>query len=192
MKMRWNYLMWAAVFASTLTPGCAQTPGPRNAGIDASLLAKANASDAAAQVRIGDAYVTGSGVARDYKQAAAWYGKAAEQGNMSSELRLAGLYRDGAKGFPRDMQQAAAWYRKAAEQGDVGAQGILGVLYSMGQGVPHNDVEAYYWFDLAAAVKGPDQEKYAANRQSMGARITADELEVVQERVAQWIAAHPR
>jgi TPR repeat protein len=74
----------------------------------------------------------------------------------------------------------------------VGAQGILGVLYSMGQGVPHNDVEAYYWFDLAAAVKGPDQEKYAANRQSMGARITADELEVVQERVAQWIAAHPR
>jgi TPR repeat protein len=111
---------------------------------------------------------------------------------MSSELRLAGLYRDGAKGFPRDMQQAAAWYRKAAEQGDVGAQGILGVLYSMGQGVPRSDVEAYYWFDLAAAVKGPDQEKYAANRQLMGARITADELEGVQERVAQWIAAHPR
>jgi hypothetical protein len=26
----------------------------------------------------------------------------------------------------------------------------------------------------------------------MGARITADELEGVQERVAQWIAAHPR
>jgi TPR repeat protein len=90
------------------------------------------------------------------------------------------------------MAQAAAWYRKAAEQGNVLAQATLGLLYSMGQGVPHSDVEAYYWLDLAAAVKGPDQEKYAANRQMIGTHITADELAEVQERVAKWIAAHPR
>ena len=107
-------------------------------------------------------------------------------------MHLAALYRDGGKGFPRDMEQAAAWYRKAAEQGDVAAQGTLGVLYSIGQGVPQNDVEAYYWLDLAAAVKGPNQEQYAANRQMIGTQITADELEEVQERVAKWLAAHPR
>jgi hypothetical protein len=90
------------------------------------------------------------------------------------------------------MVQAAAWYGKAAEQGNVGAQATLGVLYSMGQGVPRNDVEAYYWLDLAASVKGPDQEKYAANRQIIGTHITADELADVQERVAQWLTAHPR
>jgi hypothetical protein len=90
------------------------------------------------------------------------------------------------------MEQAAVWYRKAAEQGDVGAQGTLGVLYSMGQGVPHDDVEAYFWFDLAASEKGPNQEKYAANRQMIGMRITADELADVQDRVAAWKAAHPR
>jgi hypothetical protein len=62
----------------------------------------------------------------------------------------------------------------------------------MGQGVPHSDVEAYYWLDLAASVKGPDQEKYAANRQMIGTHITADELADVEERVANWLAAHPR
>jgi hypothetical protein len=107
-------------------------------------------------------------------------------------MHLAALYRDGGKGFPRDMAQAAAWYRKAAEQGDVTAQGTLGVLYSMGQGVPHSDVEAYYWLDLAAAVKGPKQEQYAANRQMIGTHITTDELAEVEERVAKWLAAHRR
>jgi len=84
------------------------------------------------------------------------------------------------------------WYRKAAEQGDVSAQGTMGVLYSMGQGVAHDDVEAYFWLDLAASVPGPDQEKYAANRQMIGTHITADELADVEDRVTAWKAAHPR
>jgi TPR repeat protein len=62
----------------------------------------------------------------------------------------------------------------------------------MGQGVPQSDVEAYFWFDLAAAVKTANQDRYIANRQNVGTRITADELEAVQERVKKWKAAHPR
>jgi TPR repeat protein len=107
-------------------------------------------------------------------------------------MHLAVLYRDGGKGFPRDMAQAAAWYRKAADQGDPSAQGTLGMLYTVGQGVDRSDVEAYYWLDLAADVKGPNQAQYAANRQVVGTRITADELADVQDRVAKWKAAHPR
>lgn len=169
------------------------------AGIDPALLAKANGGDAAAQVAVGERYaataadlrnVTQAGEA--YKQAAEWYRKAAEKGDIRGEVHLAALYRDGGKGFARDMTQAAEWYRKAAEQGDVTAQGMLGVLYSIGQGVQKNDVEAYYWLDLAAAVKGPDQEKYAANRQMVGTHITVDELADVQERASKWLAAHPR
>jgi hypothetical protein len=41
-------------------------------------------------------------------------------------------------------------------------------------------------------VKGPNQEKYAQNRQLVGTHITTDEVEEVQERVAKWRAAHPR
>jgi hypothetical protein len=173
--------------ASALLPACAQT-----AGIDAALLAKANAGDPAAQVQLGESYAAGTGVAQDLKLAAEWYRKAADKGDVGGELHLAALYRDGGKGLPRDMVQAAAWYRRAAEQGDVGAQGTLGLLYSLGQGVPQSYVEAYYWLDLAASVKGPNQEKYVANRQMIGAHITTDELEEVQERVAKWLAAHPR
>jgi hypothetical protein len=66
------------------------------------------------------------------------------------------------------------------------------MLYTLGQGVPRSDVEAYYWLDLAAAVKSPSQDQYVANRQNVGTRITADELEGVQERVAAWKAKHPR
>lgn len=169
------------------------------ASVDAAVLTKANAGDAAAQVQAGESYTHAGAnehnreqAAKDYAQAATWYRKAADQNNLAGELRLAALYRDGGTGFARDMTQAAAWYRKAADQGDVSAQATLGVLYSLGQGVPQSDVEAYFWLDLAAAVKGPNQEKYAANRQMVGQHVTTDELSDLQDRVAAWKAAHPR
>jgi TPR repeat protein len=182
------------IVALALLSASAQTPA-----IDPSILAKANAGDAAAQVAVGELHATNAAAMHNvtlagetYKTAAEWYRKAAEQGSVAGLLHLAALYRDGGKGFPRDMAQAAAWYRKAAEQGDVTAQASLGVLYSIGQGVPRNDIEAYFWLDLAASVKGPNQDKYAANRQLIGTHITADQLEEVQYRVASWLAAHPR
>jgi TPR repeat protein len=187
MKVHWYQLLLATIFSSALAAAAAQT----NA-IDPALMARANAGDAAAQVLVGECYASGKGVTRDLKQAAEWYQRAAEKGDTDGEVHLAALYRDGGKGLPRDMAYAAEWYRKAAGQGDVTAQATLGVLYSIGQGVPHNDVEAYYWLDLAAAVKGPNQQKYAANRQLIGTHLTVDELAEVEERVAKWLAAHPR
>jgi TPR repeat protein len=192
MRIHWKQLVLAIACASALPLAVAQTAGPQNSSIDAALLAKANAGDPAAQVLVGESYAAGKGVARDLNQAAEWYREAAGKGDTAAELHLAALYRDGGKGLPRDMEQAAAWYRKAADQGDVGAQATLGLLFSIGQGVLKSDVEAYFWLDLAASVKGPKQEQYAANRQLIGTHITTDELEEVQERVAKWQAAHPR
>lgn len=191
MKKRWVGLATMAMVAFGLL-ATGQMAGAQQAGIDAAVMAKANAGDAAAQVAVGESYAAGNGVARDLKLAAEWYQKAADKGDIAGELHLAALYRDGGKGVARDMTQAAAWYRKAAEQGDVGAQATMATLYSMGQGVEQSYGEAYYWLDLAAAVKGPKQAQYAANRQMMGAHITADELAEVQERVAAWKVAHPR
>jgi TPR repeat protein len=200
--IRYSQLAWILSCAFATQLAAAQAPSPTSAEtakVDSALLAKANAGDAAAEVQVGEQYAHAAAVeqnrsqiAEDYQQAAAWYRKAADQKSVDAELHLAALYRDGGNGFPRDMEQAAAWYLKAADQGDVGAQGTLGVLYSMGQGVAHDDVEAYFWLDIAASVTGPDQEKYAANRQMIGERITADELAAVQERVAAWKAAHPQ
>ena len=193
--MKTREIVWIVLISlsCSLMTASAQSPATQAAAVDAGLLAKANAGDAAAEVQVGELYAAGKGVAMDPVQAAAWYRKAADQNNVSGELHLAALYRDGAgKKFLRDVEQAATWYRKAAEAGDAGAQGTLGVLYAYGQGVARNDVEAYFWLDLAAAVPSPNQAQYAANRQMVGQHITADELSDIQDREAQWKAAHSR
>jgi TPR repeat protein len=194
MRMRWKLIALTMTLAAAMLSADAQT-----AGIDAALASKANRDDAAAQVAVGEHYAASAAglhsaieAGKAYKQAAEWYRKAADQRSIAGEMHLAALYRDGGKGFPRDMEQAVVWYQKAAEQGDVTAQGTLGVLYSIGQGVEKNDVEAYFWLDVAAEVKGPKQAQYAQNRQMIGTHITTDELEEVLERVAKWLAAHPR
>lgn len=195
-KTRWiEYIAFGVIACALLASGqkaIAQDATPRQTGIDPALLAKANAGDAAAQVDVGENYEAGKAVTLDLKQAAAWYQKAADKGNVSGETHLATLYRDRGKDFPRDMVQAAVWFLKAAEQGDVTAQGTMGTLYSMGQGVEQSYVEAYYWLDLAAAMKGPKQAQYAAYRQMMGAHITTDELAAVQDRETAWKTKHPR
>jgi TPR repeat protein len=187
------------VLASGALFAAAQSPSSP-AAIDPALQAKADAGDAAAQVALGEHYAQAAAndhdrvqMAGDYQQELAWYRKAADQNDISGEMHLAALYRDGGgKTIPRDMEQAATWYRRAADQGDATAQGTLGVLYSFGQGVPQNYVEAYFWLDLAASVSGPNQEKYAANRQMVGQHLTTDQVSDVQDRVAAWKAAHPR
>jgi len=193
MKNSPKLMILSAILGATLFSAAAQT-----AVIDPALLAKATVGDCAAQVRVGDSYAAGGGSERtarqltaDYKLAAEWYRKAAEQNCIPAEILLADLYRDG-RGVTRDPAQAAQWYRKAADQGDVGAQGTLGLLYAMGNGVPRSDVEAYYWLALAASAPSPKQQQFTANRQNIGTRITADELADVQDRVAAWLAAHPR
>lgn len=186
------------LLTAMLATAAAQAPVTPPTPVDPALLAKATAGDVAAEVQAGDAYSAGNGSPRDarqraadYAQAALWYRKAADQGNIPAQIHLAELYRDG-RGVPRDMEQAVVWYRKAADKGDAGAQGSVGLLYSVGMGVQQDYIEAYYWLSLAAAVPGPNQAKYAANRQSVGEHITTDQQSVVEDRVAAWKAAHPR
>lgn len=200
--MQWKLIVAATSLVTGLAQLAAQTAGEvagQGTSVDAAVMARASAGDAAAEMHVGESYARAAvaehdrvQIAKDYEQAAAWYRKAADQDNLDGELHLAALYRDGGTGLPRDMERAAALYRKAADQGDADAQATLGVLYSMGQGVPQSDVQAYFWLDLAADVKGPNQKRYAANRQMIGQHITADELTGVQDRVAAWNVAHPR
>jgi uncharacterized protein len=168
------------------------------AAVDAALLARANGGDAAAQVAAGEAYAKAAGAAQDpddasedWNKAAEWYVKAAAQDNIAGEIHLAEAYTYG-RGVPRDKVKAATWYRKAADQGDAGAQGTLGMLYTMGQGVPQDDAEAYFWFDLAASADTPNKDRYIANRQNVGTRITADQLSAIQRRIKKWKSEHPR
>lgn len=197
MKSARMLFLSLVLLAPMLTSASAQAPSSPTTVVDPALLASAGAGNVDAEVKAGDAYAAGSGAQRDsrqlaadYKQAAFWYRKAADQGNISAQIHLADLYRDG-RGVARDMAQAVVWYRKAADQGDVGAQGTLGLLYSVGMGVTQDYVEAYYWLELASAAAGPNQARYLTNRQSVGEHITTDQQQAVEDRVTAWKAAHP-
>ena len=82
----------------------------------AGLKADAAKGKVSAMVALGDAYARGTGVAKDYTEAAAWYRKAADAGSAEGMAKLGALYGMGV-GVPQDDQQAAAWSRKAAEAG---------------------------------------------------------------------------
>jgi uncharacterized protein len=66
--------------------------------------------------QVGYMYDHGEGVPQDGKEAAEWYRKAAEKGNVAAQYRLGVVYANG-YGVEQDMKEAEKWYKKAAMQG---------------------------------------------------------------------------
>ena len=66
-------------------------------------------------------YSVGQGVQRDYKVAATWYRRAADQDDASAQYLL-GMMHEAGHGVPRDTDTAMQWYRCAADQGHTDAQ----------------------------------------------------------------------
>ncbi len=140
----------AAVSAAGPVPSGAGQSGNVSKVVDPGLLAQANSGDAGAELLVGLAYLTGdSENSDDYTQAALWFRKSAEQGNVAAQGGLGLLYYAG-KGVPKDSARAAVWFRKAADQGDTKSQVALGVLYRDGDGVAQDSGEALVWFRKAA------------------------------------------
>ena len=96
---------------------------------------------------IGDAYVCGVGVERDYERAIVEYRKAAETGDASSSRQLGHMYRHGCASANDETMFEA--YQKAAEVGDPEAQVALSELYFQGLGAIPNPYAAYMWGRLA-------------------------------------------
>ena len=69
-------------------------------------------------------YHYGQGVAQDYRKAAEWYQKAAFNGHVLAQVRLADLcYYE--RGIKQDCAKAQKLYRKAATQGNADALCVL-------------------------------------------------------------------
>ena len=109
----------------------------------------AKGGDKSAQDNLGVMYSIGDGVPQDYKEAAKWFTKAAEQGYANAQYSLGVMYSIG-DGVPQDYKEAVKWFTKAAEQGDADAQKNLGVMYDTGEGVPQDYKEAVKWYTKAA------------------------------------------
>ena len=86
----------------------------------------ASAGDAQGQLHMGVHHLR-SQDGRDYKQAATWFKRAAEQNQAEAEYFYARLLLDG-KGVEQDPDEAMMWLVKASAQGHAAAQRFLHVL----------------------------------------------------------------
>ena len=76
----------------------------------------AEAGNAEAQAGLAGLYADGFGVARDPREAAAWYERAARAGHLVARLNLGDMLARG-WGVARDRVAAYAWLELAARQG---------------------------------------------------------------------------
>lgn len=72
-----------------------------------------------------------------------------------------------------DFTGAAREFLPAAQAGDVESQYMMGRLYSLGDGVPKDFVQAWVWFDSAASL---GHSLAADARESMAHILTPDQL----------------
>ena len=140
--------------------------------------------DRDAQSNLGECYWGGKGVEENPTEAENWYRKAANQGQKHAQFML-GLLSDEKEEF----SNAAYWYRRSAEQGHVIAQNNLAVLFESGNGVPASDVEAYKWYNLAAAQPAPDAviKTAAKARQEIVKEMTREEIAEGQRLAAEFV-----
>ncbi|MFZ5672099.1 MAG: tetratricopeptide repeat protein [Pseudomonadota bacterium] len=85
-----------------------------------------------------------------YERARYWDGKAAAQGEASSQTRLGIMLKDGLGGDP-DPEQAVHWWTQAAQQGNRTAQYLLGVAYHKGAGTKKDRLAAMRLLRASAA-----------------------------------------
>ena len=74
----------------------------------------ADAGNPTAMANLGNLYLMGRGVPRDYEQALAWYRKAAELGSPAGERGLGYMYLEGL-GVPQDVAEARRWLQLVAQ-----------------------------------------------------------------------------
>src|SRR6476659_4343454 len=107
-----------------------------------------------AQSLLGLDYMTGNGVAQDFKEAVRWYLAASAKGSADAQFGLGYLYEQG-KGVPRDYLQAMTNYTAAARQGHAIAENNLGSMYEDGRGVARNMNEAARYYRASAEHGNP-------------------------------------
>ena len=112
---------------------------------------------------------------------------------------LAGPAEDLATGYDAygrgDHAVAAEWFQKAAEQGNVTAQDSLGVMHANGEGVQHDYVLAYMWFEIALEnVHQSDahwRSRLAQFMREAAVHLTSVQISEAQRRACDWKANIP-
>jgi TPR repeat protein len=104
---------------------------------------------AEAQVRLGQMYLDGVGVARDHTAALEWFLRAARKGSCEAMNMVGRCYENG-WGADEALAAAATWYRSSADAGhDWGQYNYANMLFD-GRGVDLDREQAVIWYRRAA------------------------------------------
>ena len=94
------------------------------------------------------------GLRSDYAEAAKWWRKAADQGDVRAQSDMGWLYAHG-RGVATNYAEAATWYRKSAARGNSVAQFSLGWMSANGLGVEKDYAAAGTWYRKSAERGNP-------------------------------------
>ncbi len=110
-------------------PAIVAVPAIETATLD-QLRQLAASGDPPAQYALGVRYASGDGVKQDDKEAAAWFIKAAENGNVKAQAALGTRYWVGNRGVPPSVTQAYFWTVLARAAGDQNSKTFATILAS--------------------------------------------------------------
>ena len=97
---------------------------------------------------VGNKYYYGTGVEKNFSEAANWYRKSALEGDAEAQYNLGLLY-DRGEGVPKNFKEALVLYRQSALQGYAAAQRLLAWEYYAPRAVSKNLIRAYMWASIA-------------------------------------------
>jgi len=98
---------------------------------------------------LAEDYFYGRHTVQSYPLAFKWYLKAASQGNLNAQLKVAQLFYEGL-GTEKDFDSAEQWFQLAAEQDNLEAQKTIAKMYYDGETVSKNLYLAHHWYKQAA------------------------------------------
>ena len=126
--------------------------------------------DSEVQCRLGDMYLLGEGVERDYPIAMNKYTEDMPEGNPTAQGRVGWFYYYGL-GVEKDYKVAEELFRTAAESGEPFAQFGLGNCYFYGNGVSRDISKAAMWYSASIAGGCDFAEKELAKRGWKGSDV---------------------
>jgi len=143
---------WAVVSAAAcaLTAGAIAAAAAQGKLSVDDLKVRAEAGDKSAARILAETYYLGrDGVEQNLEEAARWYLKLAQQGDVRAQTTIGLMYSRG-YGVKKDPQAAHRWWSFAAAGNDPGAQYNLGLAYARGDGVAQDYAQAALWYEKAA------------------------------------------
>lgn len=149
-------------------------------------------TDAEVQFGLGLKFASGAGEAQDFAQAADWYRKAAEQNHGLAQFNLGTMYARG-QGVVQDAAQSVVWFGRAANLGDAGGQYNMGrscqraSMDGLPADAPEARIEAYKWFQLAAAQGYKNSEGAYA---TLTFKMTRADVAEANQRVASFVVVN--